>query len=183
VANHASFVDGLVLVLAFPDPVVLVASTELARARVVGSFLRRLGCVFVERGDPGQGRASVDALTGLLAGGERVALFPEGSITRAPGLRPFRLGAFAAAARTGSPVVPVGISGTRDLLRPGSYLPRRGGIRVVFGQPIVPGSAGFTSQVELRDAAWAAVARLSGESDLAPPPPAREGPAPRAGDA
>lgn len=166
VSNHASFIDGLVLVLALPRPTVLVASTELERAPIVGAFLRRLGCAFVERGDPQQGRDSVAALVRAAGSGEQLAVFPEGAITRAPGLRPFRLGAFAVAARAGCPVVPVGIAGTRAVLRPGTYLPRRGQVRVTFGAPIVPTSSAFSAQLELRDAARGVVAQLSGEPDL-----------------
>lgn len=167
VANHASFLDGAVLLLTLTEPVVLVASTDLERAPLVGTFLRHLGCAFVERGDPERGRASVDALVRIASNGGRIALFPEGGITRAPGLRPFRLGAFAVAARGGCPVVPVGIIGTRRLLRPGTYLPRRTTVRVVVGPPIDPGSSSFASQLELRDAARAAIVRLSGEPEVA----------------
>ena len=43
--------------------------------------------------------------------------FPEGTFTAAIGLRPFRLGAFKAAAETGVPVVPLALRGTRRWLR------------------------------------------------------------------
>ena len=55
-----------------------------------------------------------------------------------PGLLPFRLGAFAAAAEAGAPVVPVTIRGTRAILSAETAFPRRGAINVIVGAPIFP---------------------------------------------
>jgi 1-acyl-sn-glycerol-3-phosphate acyltransferase len=165
VANHPSFVDGLVLVLASPSPLAFVTSTDMARHRMVGGFLRRLGCAFVERGQPEGSAGAVAGLASLAERGDRLAVFPEGSISPTPGLRPFHLGAFATAAAAGCPVVPVGIRGTRQVVRPGTYLPRRADVSVRIGAPIAPQGSGFLAQVALRDAVRAAVAELSGEAD------------------
>ncbi len=165
VANHASFVDGLVVVLASPRPLAFVASTELERQPVVGTFLRRLGCVFVARGRAGRTTRAVEQLAAAVRAGRWLAVFPEGSITRAPGLRPFHLGAFATAVTAGCPVVPVGIRGTRNVLRPGSRQARRAAVAVVVGEAIASAGDGLGAQVALRDAARGAVAALSGEPD------------------
>ena len=60
VANHASIIDSFVLCAIFADPVVFVAGGDLARHRITGPFLRRLGSVFV-RTEAGPGRSSVRA--------------------------------------------------------------------------------------------------------------------------
>ena len=166
VANHPSFVDGLVMLLISPEPVVFVASTDLEHQRVVGSFLRRLGCVFVERGQADRSSEGIERLASALRSGRRLVIFPEGSITRAAGLRPFHLGAFVAATTAGCPVVPVGIHGTRDVVRPGSYLPRRAEVAVVVGSPLRPTGSGFAASVELRDSARHAIAGLSREPEV-----------------
>jgi 1-acyl-sn-glycerol-3-phosphate acyltransferase len=101
VANHASFIDGLVLLLALKDPARSVASVELERQPLFGSFLRRLDCAFVERGTAGRRVDTVDRLAKLVRDEECLVIFPEGSITRASGLRQFHLGAFAVAASAG----------------------------------------------------------------------------------
>ena len=163
VANHESFVDGLVMVLAFGEPVVVAASVELEETPLVGEFLRRLGCVFVERGRPEAAPGALERLEAAVRSGERLVVFPEGSISRAPGLRSFHLGALAVAARLGCPVVPVGIRGTRDVLRPGTYLPRPGTVTIALHAPIQPSGTGFEAAVELRDAAREAIAAASGE--------------------
>lgn len=167
VANHASFLDGAVLLVASPEPLVFVASTELGNHKLFGGFLRKLGCVFVERGQPGRSEHDVANLEAVVADRrDRLLVFPEGSIVRAPGVRRFHLGAFAVATAAGCPVVPVGIRGTRDILRPGTRLPRRGQIEVVVGPPIESGADGFAAELALAEQARRAVAALSGEPEL-----------------
>lgn len=163
VANHESFVDGLALILAFRDPVVVVTSTELRSVPFVGAFLERIGCVFVERGRAERSEETLEQLVAVVRDGRRLVVFPEGSITRAPGLRLFHLGAFAVAAKAGCPIVPVGVRGSRDVVRPGTYLPRRASIALSFGAPIAPGGTDFAAQIALRDAARDAISTLSRE--------------------
>ncbi|NJD34217.1 MAG: AMP-binding protein, partial [Betaproteobacteria bacterium] len=93
VANHASYVDAIVLAAVLPTHVGFVAKQELAAHPLAGSLLRRLGAVFVERFDARQGVDDVRRLAEI-AGNRPLFFFAEGSFTRHPGLRPFRLGAF-----------------------------------------------------------------------------------------
>jgi 1-acyl-sn-glycerol-3-phosphate acyltransferase len=172
VANHASYVDGLLMILACREPAALVASTDLERQRIVGTFLRRIGCVFVERHRPTVGAAAVDELASLLRQGRQVIIFPEGSIVRSAGLRPFHLGAFEAAVATQSPVVPVGIHGSRNVVRPGSWRPRRADVTVAIGRPVPfeerrgAAAGGLAAASELGEVARHAVAELCGEPEL-----------------
>lgn len=166
VANHPSFIDGVVMCLCFVRPVAIVASSELERQPIVGSFLRRIGCLFVERGRVDQTAQVVGSLGRFVREGHRLVIFPEGSLARAPGLRPFHLGAFAIADAARCPVIPVGIRGSRDVVRPGTRRPRRAPIAVAFGPPLWPSGTGFAAQVDLRDAARRAVGDLSNETDI-----------------
>jgi 1-acyl-sn-glycerol-3-phosphate acyltransferase len=168
VANHASFIDGLVLVLCLPGPVCFAAAGKFAAQRVAGPFLRQIGAEFVYGAQPLQATASTAHLAAALAGGRSLAVWPEGALDPAPGLRPFHLGAFEAAASIGSPVIPVGIHGTRELLRPGTRFPRRAAIHVTIGEPARPAGTGWPAAVALRDRARAAVLALSAEPDISP---------------
>ena len=173
VSNHSSFVDAAVLLLTSRDPVDFVTSTDLERSRLAGPLLRRLGCVFVHRDRADRSVGEVAESVRLVDGGHRLVVFPEGSITRAPGLRPFRLGAFTIAAAAGCPVVPVGIRGTRDIVRPGTYLPRRGAVEVVVGVPILATGDDFAGLVDLAERARRTVGELSREPQISwEPPPA-----------
>jgi 1-acyl-sn-glycerol-3-phosphate acyltransferase len=166
VANHASFIDGLVLALCLQEPVAFVAGGELATQRVAGPFLRRLGCEFVDQSHPQQRSSEIARITDALRSGRNVAFFPEGSLHRAAGLRSFHLGAFAVAIESGTSIVPVGIRGSRDVVRPGGRFPRRGAIHVTIGQPISSSGKGWQATLNLRDRARAAILSLSGEPEL-----------------
>jgi 1-acyl-sn-glycerol-3-phosphate acyltransferase len=90
VANHQSYVDGLVLGIALDRPLAFVAKGELAPQRVAGTLLRRLGAVFVERFDVGRSVADAGGLQAVLAAGGTLCVFPEGTFDRAPGILPRR---------------------------------------------------------------------------------------------
>jgi 1-acyl-sn-glycerol-3-phosphate acyltransferase len=165
VANHESFLDSFAIGLIFAEPVVFVAGGVLSSQRVVGSFLRRIGVVFVHS-EAGKGPSSVEpvlmALEDLVRSGRSIVLFPEGGLTVAPELRRFHLGAFVVAARTGCPVVPVGIIGTRSILPAGRHIPHRGAIRIVVGQSLLPAGDGWKAAHQLADEAREAVQALRG---------------------
>jgi 1-acyl-sn-glycerol-3-phosphate acyltransferase len=165
-SNHPSFVDGLALVLAMPEPVVFVSSTDFERQRLAGTLLRRLGSVFVHRGQPEESARDLEQLVKVVRAGKRLAVFPEGSMTAGVGLRRFQLGAFTVAALAGCPVIPVGIRGTRDIVRPGSYLPRRASIDVVIGAPHTAAGQDFADRTTLAEEVRRAISELVGEREL-----------------
>ncbi|MEO6660688.1 MAG: lysophospholipid acyltransferase family protein [Burkholderiaceae bacterium] len=117
VANHASYADSILLVAALPPQFGFAAKRELATTALVGTLLRRLGTVFVERVGAAGGVEDTGVLEAHARAGERLLVFPEGTFRRAPGLLPFKLSAFVVAARTGAPIVPVSLVGMRSPLR------------------------------------------------------------------
>ncbi|MGB5579469.1 MAG: lysophospholipid acyltransferase family protein [Woeseia sp.] len=136
VANHASYVDGVVLQAFLPPRFSYVIKGEMQNVPIVGFLLRRIGAHFVDRYTVG--RSARDARTILRAAdnGDSLAFFPEGTFLPKPGLGPFRGGAFAAAVRTQAPIVPVVIRGSRQLLPPGLPLPAYGALQIDILEPI-----------------------------------------------
>jgi 1-acyl-sn-glycerol-3-phosphate acyltransferase len=165
VANHASYVDSIVLAATLRQPVSFVAKQELATHPFAGALLRRLDAVFVERFDARQGVDDVRRLAEI-AGKQSLFFFAEGTFTRQPGLRPFRLGAFQIAVQNRLAVTPVALAGTREILRDESWLPRRGAVRVGIGAPIVATGDGWQATLQLRDATRAAILNQCAEPDL-----------------
>ncbi|MDE0059773.1 MAG: AMP-binding protein [Defluviicoccus sp.] len=166
VANHCSYLDSLVLAAAPPGETAFVAKAELAPQLFAGTLLRRLGAIFVERFDDARGAGDLDAVIAAARAGRRLLVYPEGTLTRRPGLLDFRLGAFAAAAAAGVPVVPVTLRGTRSVLRGGQWFPRRGDVQVTLGAKLFAERDGFDAAIALRDAARAAILAGCGEPDL-----------------
>jgi 1-acyl-sn-glycerol-3-phosphate acyltransferase len=166
VANHASYLDGLILFAVLPQPVAFVAKRELLRATPIRFVLDRLRTRYVERFEVRASVADAQRLAELVRAGERLFVFAEGTFVRAPGLRPFHLGAFSAAAAGGAAIVPVALRGTRSVWPAGSWRPRRAAVTVTFGAPIVPSGQDWDAAVQARDAARAYIARHCGEPTL-----------------
>jgi fatty-acyl-CoA synthase len=165
-ANHASYVDILALVAGLPIDFLFVAKREVLGYPVIGTLVRRAGHLTVERFDVARSVEDAGRVGQALAARESVLFFPEGTFTTAPGLRPFRLGAFKAAAEAGVPVVPVSLRGTRRLLRGDSWRPRRGPVHLRVGAPVHPEGAGWREVVALRDKVAAEIAAHCGEATL-----------------
>lgn len=168
VVNHASYLDSVVLVAVLPPKAgyAFVAKRELADHWLSRLFFQGLGALFVERFDARRGVEGVEAVIDALHEGRNIVLFPEGTISRESGVRPFRMGAFVAAARSGAPVVPAGLRGTRAVLRDRTWLPLPGRIAFEIGPVLVPAGEGWAAAVRLREAARAEILSLCGEPDL-----------------
>ncbi len=177
VANHASWLDAPVLLAWLPPDVTFVAGEVFRRQRVAGYLMRRIGVEFVERSDPGQGVSDTGRLVEVAAGSS-IVIFPEGGLSREPGLRPFHMGAFVVAVESGLPVFPLAITGTRSMLHPGHKMVRRGHVGLVVGRRLEPPGPGWPGAVELRRLSREAVLDGCGERDLSSTAPT-PGPAAR----
>jgi 1-acyl-sn-glycerol-3-phosphate acyltransferase len=166
VANHASYLDGLLLVAALPGRFHFIAKRELLSKRIPRIFLKRIGADFVERFDPKGARNDLDRLNQLAARGRSLLFFPEGTFTRMPGLLPFRMGAFVAATQNDLPVVPVTIRGSRSLLRAGSWFPRRVMVTMIISPSLRGEGKGWEATLKLRDETRAEILKWYGEPDL-----------------
>jgi len=120
----------------------------------------------VERVDKQRSVADARRTAQTVRAGRSLVFFPEGTFTRMPGLLPFRMGAFVAAAEAGVPVVPVTIRGTRSLLRADSWFPHRGTVSVIVGAPILAAGTDWSAALQLRDAVRASLLTHLGEPDL-----------------
>ncbi len=167
VANHSSYVDSLVVAAIIPTELSFVVKRELLDNFLLRLPLQRLHCLFVERFELQRSAAEAAQVADFVPLEGALVVFPEGTFDVMPGLLPFRMGAFMTAAQTGAPVVPVTLRGARDLLPPGSWLPRRAGLEIHIGAPIAPSGKDWPAAVKLRAAARAEIVRHSGEPDLA----------------
>jgi 1-acyl-sn-glycerol-3-phosphate acyltransferase len=166
VSNHASYLDPLPLLAVLPLDYAFAVKREAASWPVLGTFIRRLGHLPVERDHPRASAASAESLSDALRKGRSVFFFPEGTFTHATGLRPFKLGAFKLAVELGRSVVPLALKGTRRWLRDGNWLPRRSDLEIIIGAPIYPGSPSLSEVVRLRDEAARAIQEHVGEPRL-----------------
>jgi len=171
VCNHASYLDGMILVAALPQQHTFVAKRELRDRFVARVHLRHLGAEFVERFAAQQSLEDANRLADAAVQGRSLAFFPEGTFANVPGLLPFHLGAFVIAARSNVPVVPIAIRGSRSLLPGDRWFPHPGPLVVTIGAPISPAADApdaFAAAVKMRDLARAEIAQHCGEADAVP---------------
>lgn len=171
VANHASYLDGIVLTGMLAGSFSFVVKREITDNFIAHVFLRHIGAEFVDRLDLARGVEDARQLVRVAREGRTLVFFPEGTFTRSPGLLPFYLGAFVAAAEAGVPVVPVTLRGTRSILRDGQWFPRHGTINLIVGRALQPEGTDWIAALRMREAARAEILRHCGEPDLAHQPP------------
>lgn len=136
VANHSSQVDIPVVFAALDVPLRFLAKEELRRVPMVGTFIRAMGMVFVDRDRSESARVSIDQLARALEGGMSLMAFPEGTRSSDGAIQPFKTGAFVAAIKAGVPVVPVLIQGAAEVLPANSLVFHPGPVHVVVGEPV-----------------------------------------------
>lgn len=166
VANHASYLDGLILQGHLPPRFSYVVKGEMQNFPFVGTLLRRIGCRFVERFEASGSARDARHLLRAASAGESLVLFPEGTFIKEPGLGRFRSGAFAAAMKANLPVVPVVISGSRHILPAGRLLPRHGHLRIDILNPIESANDAHASSKTLAEAARQRILRVLDEPNL-----------------
>jgi 1-acyl-sn-glycerol-3-phosphate acyltransferase len=137
VANHASYLDGILLTAVLPHHYQFVIKREIGNIPLMGFLLRRIGAELVERFDPHRGARDTRRILQIAENGGSLAFFPEGTFTSEPGLRRFHNGAFTIAVRNNLALVPISIRGTRHMLPAGRILPRpaRLSVTIIQQQP------------------------------------------------
>jgi 1-acyl-sn-glycerol-3-phosphate acyltransferase len=164
--NHTSFADVLALMAMLPHGFVFLAKKEITGWPIISSFIAAGRHLTVDREDAANSVADAAKIGRALADGTSVLIFPEGTFTASPGLRPFRLGAFQNAVDTGRPVVPMALRGARRVLRDKTLLPKPGPIDLWVGEPLHARGTGWAAVVDLRDRVAAEIAAHCGEPRL-----------------
>ena len=153
VANHASYLDSIVLMAVLPIDCRFVANHELKAVPVIGTAIRKIGHLTVDRSARRDQHACLRAMIDALEHGMSILVFPEATISPGLQLLPFRAGAFRAATETGRPVVAISLRGTREIWPYRSWMMHQGAIDVRIHEPIQPVERGRKEAARLRD--WA----------------------------
>jgi 1-acyl-sn-glycerol-3-phosphate acyltransferase len=142
-SNHLSYMDTPVILANIPADFRFMAKDGLFKIPLLGTHLSQAGHIPVPRHDP---RAAVKTMT-LAADVIRtknisLLIFPEGGRSHDGVLKPFKDGAAYIAIKAGVPIVPLSISGTREILAMHSATFHRGTVTLHIGDPIP--TAGLT---------------------------------------
>lgn len=166
VANHASYVDGFLLKGYLPYRYSFVIKGEMRKIPVAHFLLRRSGSKFVERHEQSGSSRDARSIVKAAKEGESLAFFPEGTFVKEPGVGRFRAGAFVAAIRGDLPVVPIAISGTREMMPAGRLWPWPVRPRFEVLPPIMPDDPAFENHRVLAETARQHILTVLDEPDL-----------------
>ncbi|NOX31812.1 MAG: 1-acyl-sn-glycerol-3-phosphate acyltransferase [Actinobacteria bacterium] len=137
--THRSNLDGP-LFGAAPDWLCRsLAKESLFKNPALGWAIAALGSFPVKRGSAD--REAMRTAEDLLAKGERVLVFPEGTRQTGNDVPEIFDGTAFMAARAGATIVPVGIAGTERAMPPGGKFPSRSTVTIVVGTPMAPPTA------------------------------------------
>ena len=134
VSNHVSYLDPVLLGVAFPRPLHFFARADLFDHRLFGELIRTLHAfpVHIDKLD----KDAIEHAIKELTRGKTVVVFPEGTRSRTGALRPGQAGAGFLAVKAKVPVLPVYLRGTYEALPPGAKMIRPKKISVHFGEPL-----------------------------------------------
>lgn len=136
-SNHISGFDIFAEAAVLPIPFYFVGKKELNRVPFFGMAWRAAGHISIDRSDRQSALRSLqEAGQRVRETGGKVVIYPEGTRSRTGELMPFKRGAFLLAIEAGVPIVPTAMSGSFEILPPGSWKIRPRPVHVRFGAPV-----------------------------------------------
>jgi 1-acyl-sn-glycerol-3-phosphate acyltransferase len=157
---HRNFMDFFVVTEVTTRKIFYMAKDDLWHNRVLGAFLDAMGAFPVNREGPD--RLAMDRARAVLERGDVLILFPEGTRREGPVVEDLHEGAAFLAARTGAPVVPIGIGGSERIMPRGAKVPHPAKVHIDVGDALAAPARSEKGRVP-RSQVHAFTVRLAGE--------------------
>jgi 1-acyl-sn-glycerol-3-phosphate acyltransferase len=135
--NHTSVIDSFFLPLVLPRRIMFVGKAEYMDSWKTKHLFPALGMIPIDRSGGSASERALNTAARVLSAGEFFGIYPEGTRARDGRLHRGHTGPARLALRTGVPIVPVGMVGTREVQPPDAKLPKPfKTVSVRFGRPI-----------------------------------------------
>ena len=135
--NHTSVVDSFFLPLVLPRPIMFVGKAEYMDDWKTRRLFPGLGMIPIDRAGGSASERALNTAARVLEAGKFFGIYPEGTRARDGRLHRGHTGPARLALRTGTPIIPVGIVGTREVQPPDAKVPKPfKRVSVRFGRPI-----------------------------------------------
>lgn len=135
--NHTSVIDSFFLPAVLPRRISFVGKAEYMDSWKTKHLFPALGMIPIDRGGGSAAERALDTAARVLERGELFGIYPEGTRARDGKLHKGHTGAARLALRTGAPLVPVGLIGTKAVQPPDARFPKlRLPVTIRFGRPI-----------------------------------------------
>lgn len=150
ISNHLSNFDIWCTLASMPVPVHFVAKKELVRVPVFGQCLALSDHIVIDREDPQTAIAKINKASAANPQGHGILFYAEGTRSTDGKTLAFKKGGVSLALRTGLPVIPLSVSGTRKFLPRRCMVIRPGGrVRLFLADPIPTTGLPFEARDEL----------------------------------
>jgi 1-acyl-sn-glycerol-3-phosphate acyltransferase len=136
ISNHQSLYDIFLIYGWLGVDIKWVMKKELAKIPGIGFGSKKVGHIFLDRSNSRVALESLNEAKRKLINGTSVVIFPEGTRSQTGQLGPFKKGAFKLALDLGLPILPVTISGTRNILPTGTVDLMPGKATMLIHKPI-----------------------------------------------
>jgi 1-acyl-sn-glycerol-3-phosphate acyltransferase len=136
-ANHASFLDPPLVGSGLKRDINYLARKSLFRYPVLGSILRAVNAVPVDRDGGGAAGHGLKVILNRLRDGGAIILFPESTRSKDGNLQPAHSGIGLTIIKSEAPVVPVRVFGTYEAWGRNTRFPRPRHIAVKYGRPML----------------------------------------------
>ncbi|MEV3988294.1 lysophospholipid acyltransferase family protein [Streptomyces sp. NPDC049837] len=139
--NHLSFSDHFLMPVVLKRRITFLAKQEYftgpgIKGRLTAAFFRSAGQIPVDRSGKEAGQAAIREGLGVLAKGELLGIYPEGTRSHDGRLYKGKVGVAVMALKAGVPVIPCAMVGTFEIQPPGQVVPRIKRVTVRFGEPL-----------------------------------------------
>jgi len=149
-SNHQSLLDPWVLIGKLPLQLRWTIKSEVKKMPIFGYALERMGHIYVGKKKRKQRDLTLQESLKKLKKGSSVVIFPEGTRSKDGYLQRFHKGGAIIAMRSGMPILPVTINGSRFVLPKGTLALMPGKIEVIVGESIDSGMFGENEKNQLR---------------------------------
>lgn len=136
ISNHASYMDIFVQLAKMPDNVRMIYKKEINKVPLLGWAMMAAGFISLDRENIRSAMKSLDKAAERVKKGLSVVIYPEGTRTLDGNIGEFKRGMFFLADKAQADIVPVSLSGTFELMRPGSSKVKPGIVNMVIGKPV-----------------------------------------------
>ncbi|KOG80547.1 MULTISPECIES: lysophospholipid acyltransferase family protein [Streptomyces] len=139
--NHLSFSDHFLMPAILKRRITFLAKAEYftgpgVKGRLTAFFFRSAGQIPVDRSGKDAGQAAIREGLGVLAKGELLGIYPEGTRSHDGRLYKGKVGVAVMAITAGVPVIPCAMLGTFEIQPPGQKIPKIKQVAIRFGEPL-----------------------------------------------
>lgn len=164
-SNHRSHYDIPLMILGLPGSIRMLTKKELFKVPLWGRGLKAGEFISIDRSDLEQAKKDLASARAKMESGVVLWIAPEGTRSRTGRLGPFKKGGLVMAIESGATIIPVGIQGTENVLKPKTtefFLDQE--VKITIGSPIEASNYTIEERDQLLDEVRASIADLCGEA-------------------